>query len=668
MKIKSLTFYNYRPYIGDFSIDFADGSDKYDNKNLTVIIGGNDFGKTNFLNGVSWCIYGDEPYKEGIKRVFNQSAAKALKVNEKLDVYVEILMENNEGKEVLFKREQKFIKRSNGMRKVYDPKFSIEIINKNGKNKKVTDPKKYRETHLPDGLQQYFLFDGEQLLKWLKKDPKSLKEAVDKLSQFDLVGKVKDNTETQRDNLTDELIDLNYKKGEFIKEKNRLENAINEDKKKLEELNTEINELEKNEESLNSFIMDKGGDPAALKKELDLFEEILDKYEDDLNELKQKRLDYLLKNFYLILGNPFLRDLNKFKDDSMDINQEYEFNISIEDIDQLLNNKKCICGCDLSENDEHVDSLLRFKDMLIEISNKPPEEKEFKNLLKESENIINDFPVDFKEDMRDHYQKISDMEQSIKTQTELKDEKQEKYDVLLENKIPEKKEKLDRTTKLLNEYREQRVLLESNIETLEEELKKVKTDIDIDETKDDIVSEIENKISFCDNIIESCINIENKFGKMIHKDLERIVNEEFQSIYNGDGNRGKYKQIHIDESLTLTFEEYDGVKSSSTDPSSGTQLALAISFITAINKSSAYKIPQIMDTSLGKWDNTLRRNFALALPKYLDDIQMVFLFLDSEFNEEFEIITGPYIGEKHVLIRENENETLLKPKKEKKGD
>ena len=149
---------------------------------------------------------------------------------------------------------------------------------------------------------------------------------------------------------------------------------------------------------------------------------------------------------------------------------------------------------------------------------------------------------------------------------------------------------------------------------------------------------------------------------MIHKDLERIVNEEFQSIYNGDGNRGKYKQIHIDESLTLTFEEYDGVISSSTDPSSGTQLALAISFITAINKSSAYKIPQIMDTSLGKWDNTLRRNFALALPKYLDDIQMVFLFLDSEFNEEFEEITGSYIGEKHILIRENENETLLKPK------
>ncbi len=662
MKIKSLTFYNYRPYIGDFSIDFADGSDKYDNKNLTVITGGNDFGKTNFLNGISWCIYGNEPYKEGIKRVFNQSAAKALKVNEKLDVYVEVLMENNEGKEVLFKREQRFVKRSNGMRKVYNPKFSIEIINKKGKNKKITDPEKYRETHLPDGLQQYFLFDGEQLLKWLKKDPKSLKDAVDKLSQFDLVGKVKENTETQRDNLTDKLTELSYEKGKYIKEKNKLEDAINEDKRKLKELNKEITELENNEKVLNSFIMDKGGDPAALKKELDLFEEILEKYGNDLNELKQKRLDYLLKNFYLILGHSFLRDLEQFKDDSIDVNQEYEFNISIDDIDHLLNDKKCICGCDLSEDDEHVNSLLKFKNKLIEISKRPPEEMEFKNILKESENIINDFPVDFKEDMRNHYQKISDMESSIKTQTELKDEKQEKYDVLLEDKIPEKKEKLDRTTKLLNDYREQRVLLEKNIETLEEELKIAKMNIGIDETKDDIVSEIQNKISFCDKIIESCIKIEDKFGKMIHKDLERIVNEEFQSIYNGDGNRGKYKQIHIDESLTLTFEEYDGVISSSTDPSSGTQLALAISFITAINKSSAYKIPQIMDTSLGKWDNTLRRNFALALPKYLDDIQMVFLFLDSEFNEEFEEITGSYIGEKHILIRENENETLLKPK------
>ena len=67
-----------------------------------------------------------------------------------------------------------------------------------------------------------------------------------------------------------------------------------------------------------------------------------------------------------------------------------------------------------------------------------------------------------------------------------------------------------------------------------------------------------------------------------------------------------------------------------------------------------------MDTSLGRWDNTLRRNFAMTLPKYLENIQMVFLFLDSEFNEEFEDLIGPYIGEKHDLIRENNNETSLK--------
>ena len=68
-----------------------------------------------------------------------------------------------------------------------------------------------------------------------------------------------------------------------------------------------------------------------------------------------------------------------------------------------------------------------------------------------------------------------------------------------------------------------------------------------------------------------------------------------------------------------------------------------------------------MDTSLGRWDNTLRRNFALTLPKYLENVQMVFLFLDSEFNDEFEELIQDYIGEKHILIRENNNETLLKP-------
>ena len=133
-------------------------------------------------------------------------------------------------------------------------------------------------------------------------------------------------------------------------------------------------------------------------------------------------------------------------------------------------------------------------------------------------------------------------------------------------------------------------------------------------------------------------------------------------IVKRDGTKQIFDKMKIVDAVLAAFEEVDGVESSSSDPSSGTQLALAVSYITAINTSSGFQLPQIMDTSLGRWDNTLRRNFALTLPEYLENVQMVFLFLDSEFNDEFEDLIQDYIGEKHILIRENNNETLLEPK------
>ena len=173
---------NYRPYRKPFEMNFAYGDEAHDGKNLTIIVGGNDFGKTNFLNAVAWCIYGEEPYKESTKKIYNQSAARDLPVGRKLEVYVEVIMENNEGDDILLRRSQKYKKGNNGgLRKVSDPVFTINNLSDKN-NYKIMDCDTFRKTNFPDGLQQYFLFDGERLLEWLKSDSGSLKKAVEKVT------------------------------------------------------------------------------------------------------------------------------------------------------------------------------------------------------------------------------------------------------------------------------------------------------------------------------------------------------------------------------------------------------------------------------------------------------------------------------------------------------
>ena len=655
---------NYRPYRKPFEINFAYGDQAHDGKNLTIIVGGNDFGKTNFLNAISWCIYGEEPYKESTKKIYNQSAAKDLPVGRKLEVYVEVIMENNEGDDILLRRSQKYKKGSNGrLRRVSDPIFVINNLSDKD-NYKIMDCDSFRKTNFPDGLQQYFLFDGERLLEWLKTDSGSLKKAVEKLSHFDLITKVKENVDKQLSNLTDDLEDLNYKKGETKKKQLQLKDNIQQDEDELKKVKNSIKSLENDKSELEFVIYRSGGDNTKkLKKDIDILDNDLKRDKKSLTGLKDEKLKYLIENFYIVLGYPFLKNVSSVKKELKQNKPsvEHNYSISVEDIDFLLTKKQCICGNHLIEENGSIDNLKLFKNKLSKITSKTPEEIELDVLQEKSNELMEKFPKKYTDKIFKYLQDITDLEDIIIEKEDNLNDKKEDYDDLIKAKIPEKVNELNRCEESLKKLYIRQNALETNIKNAKEELKVVKNDLLVDMSKDATVSKVESKIRFCENIISVCDDLENKFTKLIYKELDHFVNEEFQNIYNREGDRGKYEKIHIDESLEITFEEVDGVKSSSSDPSSGTQLALAVSFITAINISSGFQLPQIMDTSLGRWDNTLRRNFALTLPKYLNNVQMVFLFLDSEFNDEFEELIHDYIGEKHILIRENNNETLLKP-------
>lgn len=661
MKIKSLAMKNYRPYRDFFQLDFAYGAEQHDGKNLTVIVGGNDFGKTNFLNAISWCIYGNEPYKKNTKKVYNQGAGLDLTQNETLEVFVEVTMEKNDGEEILFRRSQEFKKRKDGViYQLYDPKFSINIISK-GDDQKVMEPEKFRETHFPEGLQQYFLFDGERLLEWLNTDSDALKKAVGRLSHADLIDKVKKNTLKQLEDLTEELEEINFNKAENLKKRLDLEKILKEDEEDLDKTRKQKSELEEKRDDLDEQILRYGGDPATLKKELEVLEKELSNLNLQKNAIEHDRRKYLLDSFYYIVGYPLLDDLNRINEsiNEKTSSTEYIFEMSEKDIDFILTNNECICGNHISEGSNSYTKLIEFKNKLNKKPVKTFEEEQFEKLFEIFSENMENYPSNYEDDVLDFYQRISDIDEIIDLKEELKEEKDEEYQEALENKIPVIKKELVTTKKLIEGLTKKEGILENSVETSKEKLELVKEAIKIEESKETIVTPIDAKIDFCNRIIEICETLDKKFTDSIYEELEEVVNDEFQSIYNGDGNRGKYERIYIDNSLELTFKEVDGVESSVTDPSSGTQLALAVSFITAINLSSGFKMPQIMDTSLGRWDNTLRRNFAETLPKYLEDIQMVFLFLDSEYNEEFEHSIAPYVGEKHELNRENYTETVL---------
>ena len=122
MIIKSLEVKNYRPYQEPDTIYFANGD-----KNITIVEGINDTGKTSLINAINWCLYNKEAFREEDSKEerWNKSKVKKLKKDEKIEVKVRIIMEDEEGNDVCFTRKENYIKIDNTHCKLDSKSFTI---------------------------------------------------------------------------------------------------------------------------------------------------------------------------------------------------------------------------------------------------------------------------------------------------------------------------------------------------------------------------------------------------------------------------------------------------------------------------------------------------------------------------------------------------------------
>ncbi|WP_406534217.1 AAA family ATPase [Methanobrevibacter sp.] len=662
MIIKSLEMKNYRPYRDPPIINFA-----YGEKNLTIIEGDNDLGKTTFLSAISWCIYGDdEHYKKHSKPICNCEAAKELKKGQSLTVEVEVVMEDNEGRDVFFNRKQNYKKASNGkMRR--DGKDDFTVYKKSGTNDiPLGDPKGYRETRLPNRLQEYFLFDGERLLEWFGGDTNIVKEEIEKLSQSNLIQNVIDRTQIQKDDLNDDLNELNEELADLNTQKENLISSNKDDIKKLEDNKKKIKELTEENDDLKRSLSPEGEGPEELLKEIENLEKDIKFDEEQLNDLNKNHLEFLLGNFSRILSQDLLKTFTKRKieDDSIDENSmddEHIYSISSKDLEYILDRKKCMCGNDFNEDDLAFELLSNLRKKAVKYENNSSLNKTVKDLINDANAILNEIPNSFQEDVSKYWNKVNVFEERIETRTETLETKKESYETLVDAIDDEKKirSQISTNTKLIDGFKENNGIIQKNIEEFEPEKQRIERELELLKINLGDEKEISDKIDFCDEIIKHCEFLKEELGRKIHKSIEEGVNKQFKKIYNGDGTRNKYDAVLIDEKFNISLRETDGLEITSINPSSGAQLAVALSFITSINSSTKFKLPQIMDTSIGRWGNRLRKNFADVMPQLLDGNQLIFLLLDSENSSEFHDKIRGNVGKEYELQFVTKDETTI---------
>jgi len=357
MKLLSITLNNFRQYYGKNTIRFSDK----EGHNLTVIHGLNGAGKTALLNAFMWALYGkhklptDEPD-------YCRRAWEELEPDHILNVQVNIIFEHDDCRYDL-QRWIEYKKTKNGDEVCLSktPNISLSQCNlMDGSTVIVNNPKDYIKQILPEEMQPYFFFDGEDINRLgdtSRKDyTQRIKKAIKNLMDITII----ENSIQDTNSVIRELRTQMSKSGDSqIGELSRMLNDID---SKIQSCNSEIENLRSEEDCINTNLSDID---KRLKKIAPV--ENLQKTRNELSVKQKENEDKLFalrkeccKQLQKYSALPFINDASSKALELIEAKRKkgvLPSGIRETFIKDILDSHMCICNRSFVDDDESYKAL-----------------------------------------------------------------------------------------------------------------------------------------------------------------------------------------------------------------------------------------------------------------------------------------------------------------------
>lgn len=652
-----MTIENYRPYKGPVSIEFARGK-----QNVTIIQGRNDAGKTSFINAFTWCLYDKEPFRdEGIEGRCNQLALDKVDVKDKVNVKVEMIMEDASGRDVRITRQQTFIKTSKNSNRS-DGNSKLSIFRDDGlQEKKIDDPENYLMNNLPESLQEYFMFTGEKLTQFFNKDQDFVKNGVYTLYQLDLLENINIQAKKWENYFNTKFKKINPRLSELKEEKSKILEDQQNDKILLRQNKERIKTLEVEIKTLYAKIGASGADANEIRRDIQSLTDEKRSLKYDLEGVERELSSLVTDNFSHIMAYDLLENLEKWEDFEEESETEGEISFVVSDLKKLLKNKECVCGSLLEEHTDqykHIEHLIEFLEETSKESG-PKIEEVISKLLDVSSNIRVRYPKTFKSDLASKKQRILEINHDIESKNIKISGLKTRLDNLDIDAIDELNKQIDENQSLIKTLTEDNTILKENIETYPLMIEELDTLISEAIKDEDVKDDIADKLDFCEEVKLISKKIYDELAVNIYQTLSKVVTEEYKTIHW----KPDYKKIIVDQDFKVLVEKARGNIVSATDPSTGSRNVLALTFMAALNSLSGFVLPQIIDTPIASLDLEMRSEVAKALPRYMEGKQMILLVMNSEYTGEFKTNIRKFVGYQYKLDyvgAEGEGQTVIK--------
>lgn len=644
MKILNVKIKNYRQYRGENEISLSSNLEK----NITIIQGNNGTGKSNFMNAITWCIYGDEMFKsktnEG-RSIVNESAVFEA-AGEEVEVIVEVTI-GNSSPEYKFRRSEVYYSKNNRPALAKPQEFSCWEISPTEGSKRLSQPQWIVDhKFISSKLRGFFFFDGEKMDDYFE-DTSSIKTNVEKIAQIDTLDNAIRTLASVKQAIAKDMRTVSSEKTEELESSEDIVAEIEGYEKDKEDIENSIKSLEKEIKDIDEKLKANSSEVVkALTSNRDELSREKDACLTEIDTEKGEMIECVVNALPAVYANRALRNTAaRIEEDT----EKGELPPNIKDIflKELLANKTCICGRPLDEGSDsraHVEELLR-RAVSNEIVNEVSQGKYIISELLKNANFTDEFFKHRKKQEKTQKKK-KELDEKLDTisaqlagidQEEIRDLEMKRRD------LDSQRSKLlirKGTTgnKLANAYQKR-----DRYEEISEKYRKIDKRTEALGKQKDVVEKISGYMQ----------DIRNSIVEDVRQQLETKTREYFFQMISKE--KDSFSDVLIvDEGgrYRISVKSARGQECLG-DISAGERQILALSFTAALYSVSGYSVPVFIDTPLARISEESRENVAKYLPEYLSDTQLVILPTDTEYTATVRNALLPRVGEEYRIEYSN---------------
>ncbi len=657
-KISLTNFRNFRNCKLEFSCD--------PNKNFTIILGQNTFGKTTLVKSFIWCLYKDNLFDD--KVLLNSDIVDNMTIGQTETVKVEIELEHKKYNYRITTK-QSYTRVASGNLPADKPYTSVlKIDGSNSIPLSGIKADEEIESILRPELKEYFFFDGETNSIDNVSTKKNLTNAVSNILGINHIETLRDyydpnSVKSVTTALNKELTaDDDFELDDLI---DKLDKA----KEKLEEYQNDYKEIESEIEKLKIQAAEKE-DILNANKDVALLQDDkrrLEKSIADSKTLKETEFDRLIKEInssdallkILFAKNMKVHNLDDLSEQTSFKSSNSYKGITEDAVNDLISAGRCLCGAIITNGNDAYKHLIEAKTHMepndygkyvsdfcsSESPNYYNAKTILESLLKHAGNVndaIFAYENDSKElkfvkeklegraDVGEIQKQINGISRQIGQQESIRDN-------LIDNKIPEHKNIIDK----LNDKIEKKT--EKN-------------------TSNDFIKEC---IAYAENIYQIADNKLKSSKEEIKNKLQDEVSKVFGSMYHGN------RFIKIGDDLKPTTAIASVGKDKKIDGSTGLWTVVNYSFVASLmtlakqsivddevgdpeNEPSSY--PLVMDAPFSNTDEEHIKNICNSLPEYCN--QIIMFVMNKDFNYASESIFDK-IGKQYHINKISETEAKV---------